>query len=247
MKKLYLYSFALVMISALSMSSIPVSAQEDNTLFCSGLAGREQNKLDKFTSQKSAKNDRFAAQDQTRFTARARADADRKIYRDGLDRAFTAEINILLKLAGDNEGKKKAVMDFQVAITAIRTTRRSTVDSVRSTFHVEKDQIITTRRNGVSAALDARTKAFQDAFAKAKADCTTRPSADVDAELKVALDAARTAFRTAVDKAIQDAQTALTEAKTKRNTAIKAATDTAQAGRQKAKQDFRTAWDAAGE
>lgn len=248
MKKLYPYSFALLMISALGTSSIPVMAQEENSLYCSGLSGREQIKLDKFTAHKSAKDGRWSAADQARFDGRAKADTARKSYRDGVDRAFTAEINILLKLAGTNEAKIKAVKDFEAAITLIRTTRRSAADSARSTFYAEKDQAVTTRRNGVNAAFAARTTAFQAAFDKAEADCAAKVPVDtVKAALEASLAAARTAFKTAMDKAIQDAQASHAAARTKLTTAIKAATDTAQAGRVKAKQDFKIAWDAAGE
>lgn len=248
MKKFYSYSFLFLMISVLGTSSIPVMAQEDNSLYCSGLPGREQVKLDKFTAQKSTKDGRWSTADQTRFDDRAKADTSRKSYRDGVDRAFTAEINVLLKLAGSNEAKIKAVKDFEAAITLIRTTRRSAADSARSTFRTEKDQAITTRRNAINAAFTARTTAFQVAFDKAEADCAAKvPVATVKAELEASLAAARTAFKSAMDKAVQDAQTSLAAARTKMTTAIKTATDTAQAGRQKAKQDFKTAWDAAGE
>lgn len=244
MKKIIVYSLAILAMNGLWGPILPVYATEHNDLFCDGIAGRQTAKMERL-AEKQSRVESYQDQRKTnRDTRKKDGDLARTSRRQARDQAFQREIDRLLALAGTDANKKAAVVEFQQALTAARTTSRVESDKTIATFRSEIDKMLSDRKSALLAAHDARKTAFNAAYEKAKSDCAakTKPVKEIRETFQAELDAARAVFKTAVEKARLDAKTAHTAAVDKRKASMDALNKTRTEAVRKAEETFRSKW-----
>lgn len=133
------------------------------------------------------------------------------------------------------DAQKQAVADFEAAVKAAITARRTAFDAAITTFREGVKKLISDRAEGVSASFTAFSDATKAAYETAKTDCASgKDPATIRTTLRNSIAAARTKFhsektsapkvggniqilidarRAAINKAMTDFKTAMEKAR----------------------------------
>lgn len=218
---------SLVLITASSTSVMAIENTVGN-----GTTQKAALTCDRMTTLKSSNEKTIAAQIKSLesvFTGRLskisadEAAIDKKVESTRLttENLFSEKIQTMLSQPGLTESQIKAINDYKVAMQQAESTRRSTIDSARTTYRAELLNLVTTKQQELTKSVDAYKATVLSALVAAKTNCGDGTAA---ATLRSSIKTARETLD--ASRAANKINTSVKQIATSRNNTIKQANET---------------------